>query len=86
MQISSLPLTTYLPVGEEARSPEGRLRHVVTWGITSRGQDTDASVITDMRMVTEKVLDGSIETTRRNGQQKRTEAVYGSPDRLQPDR
>ena len=89
MQISNLPLTTYLNSVKKVEALKGGIDQLYVGHAEQEKVKLTPQYITDMRIVTEKVLDGSIETTpfsmgARGGRQ----ATYGSatlvfnPDRL----
>jgi glyoxylase-like metal-dependent hydrolase (beta-lactamase superfamily II) len=89
MQISTLPLTTYLATVKKLEAMKGGFDTLYVGHAEQEKVKLTLQYITDMRIVTEKVLDGSAETSAfamggRGGRQ----ATYGSatlvfnPDRL----
>ena len=89
MQISSLPLTTYLQSVKKLEALKGAFDTLYVGHHEQEVKTLTLQYITDMRMVTEKVLEGSIETAPYEmGNRSGRQAVYGSarlvfnPDRL----
>jgi hydroxyacylglutathione hydrolase len=89
MQISALPLTTYLASAKKLEAMKGGIDTLYVGHAEQEKVKLTTQYITDMRIVTEKVLDGTAETSPftmggRGGRQ----ATYGSatlvysPDRL----
>jgi carboxylesterase type B/glyoxylase-like metal-dependent hydrolase (beta-lactamase superfamily II) len=89
MQISNLPLTTYLASVKKLEALNGGIDELYVGHHEQENVKLTTQYITDMRIVTEKVLDGTIETTPYEmGQRSGRQAVYGSarlvfsPDRV----
>ncbi len=89
MQISSLPLTAYLASVRKLEGMKGDIDELYVGHYEQEKVKLTPQYITDMRMVTEKVLDGTIETSRYEmGSRSGMKAVYGSatlvfnPDRM----
>jgi hydroxyacylglutathione hydrolase len=89
MQISDLPLTAYLTSVRKLESMKGGIDELYVGHYEQEKVKLTPQYITDMRIVTEKVLDGTIETsTYEMGSRSGMKAVYGSatlvfsPDRL----
>jgi hydroxyacylglutathione hydrolase len=89
MQISSLPLTAYLASVRKLESMKAIIDELYVGHHEQEAVKLTPQYITDMRIVTEKVLDGTIESSRYEmGSRSGQKAVYGSatlvfsPDRL----
>ena len=89
MQISNLPLTTYLASVMKLEALKGGIDELYVGHHEQESVKLTTQYITDMRIVTEKVLDGTIDTTPYEmGQRSGRQAVYGSarlvysPDRV----
>lgn len=89
MQISQLPLTTFLESVKKVEALKGGVDTLYVGHAEQEKVKLTPQYITDMRMVTEKVLDGSIETAAFSmGARGGRQATYGSatlvysPDRL----
>jgi glyoxylase-like metal-dependent hydrolase (beta-lactamase superfamily II) len=89
MQISRLPLTTYLESVKKLETMKGAVETLYVGHHEQEKVTLTPQYITDMRTVTEKVLDGTIETTPYEmGTRSGRQATYGSatlvfnPDRL----
>ncbi len=89
MQISNLPLTTYLASVKKLEALKGSIDELYVGHHEQENVKLTTQYLTDMRIVTEKVLDGTIETTPYEmGQRSGRQAVYGSarlvfsPDRV----
>ena len=91
MQISSLPLTTYLLSVKKLEAIKGAIDELYVGHHEQERVKLTPQYITDMRIVTERVLEGSIETKPYEmGNFSGRQATYGSatlvyhPDRLRP--
>jgi para-nitrobenzyl esterase len=89
MQISNLPLTTYLASVKKLEAMKGSVDELYVGHHEQEAVKLTTQYITDMRIVTEKVLDGTIETTPYEmGQRSGRQAAFGSarlvfsPERL----
>jgi len=89
MQISDLPLTAYLASVKKLESMKGGIDELYVGHYEQEKVKLTPQYITDMRIVTEKVLEGTVETSRYEmGSRSGMKAVYGSatlvfsPDRL----
>jgi hydroxyacylglutathione hydrolase len=89
MQISNLPLTTYLQSVKKLEAMKDRIDELYVGHHEQEKVKLTRQYITDMRIVTEKVLDGTAEVTPYEmGNRSGRQAKYGSallvfsPDRL----
>jgi hypothetical protein len=91
MQISPLPLTVYLESVRKLEAMKAAFDDLYVGHHEQELVKLTPQYVTDMRTVTEKVLDGSIESAPYEmGARSGRQAVYGSarlvfnPDRLRP--
>jgi hydroxyacylglutathione hydrolase len=89
MQISNLPLTAYLASVKKLENMKGSFDELYVGHHEQEKVKLTQQYVTDMRIVTEKVLDGTIETSRYEmGSRSGMKAVFGSatlvfsPERL----